>query len=178
MRGSSPPQLLIGMTLTAAKGNSLDFADGGGEPRVSKFSFNPAAKEFTPSSMPSGPNAAMSPQARSRPQRIPEWKPSNKIRGEPPYRHVLGRAQEGVEQDLPLDPQYATYRNAPWWEQRLGGLLAGIAEDASSVEGGTACAFRAERVAGNTGRGGEEAPRAMINTGRANGKLEEVLAGM
>ena len=81
--------------------------------------------------------------------------------GRAPFRHVLGRAQESVKQDLALDPEDVTYRNAPWWEQRLGGLLAGTAEglDASSVEGGTACAFRAERVAGNTGRGGEEAPR-------------------
>ena len=31
--------------------------------------------------------------------------------------------------------------------------------DASSVEGGTACPFRAERVSGNTGRGGEEDSR-------------------
>ena len=67
--------------------------------------------------------------------------------GRVPYRHVLGRAQEGVEQDLALGPEYVTYRNIPWWEQRLGGLLAGTAEgsDASSVEGGTACALRAER---------------------------------
>ena len=100
--------------------------------------------------------------------------------GRVPYRHVLGRAQEGVEQDLALDPEYATYRNAPWWEQRLGGLLAGTAEglDASSVEGGTACAFRAERVAGNTGEEARKLLAAMVNTGRANGKLEEVLAGM
>ena len=97
MRGSSPPQLLLGMTPTAAKGNSLDFADGGGEPRVSKFSFNPAAKEFTPSSMPSGPSgpsAAMSPQAWSRPHRITEWKPSNKIRDEPPTATSSGERKK------------------------------------------------------------------------------------
>ena len=72
------------------------------------------------------------------------------------YPHVLGRTQEGVEQDHAFGPEYATYRNAPWWEERLGSLLAGTKEglDASSVEGGTACAFSAERVSGNTGRGG------------------------
>ena len=43
--------------------------------------------------------------------------------GRAPCRHALGRAQEGDEQDLALDPEYTTYRNAPWWEQRLGGQL-------------------------------------------------------
>ena len=83
---ASLPDLDVGLQVAQLVGD-------GGEPRVSKFSFNPAAKEFTPSSMPSGPNAAMSPQARSRPKRIPQWKPSNKIRNEPPYRHVLGQTQ-------------------------------------------------------------------------------------
>ena len=62
-----------------------------------QFSFNPAAKEFTPSSMPSGPSgpsAAMSPQARSRPHRIPEWKPSNKIRDESPTATSWGERKK------------------------------------------------------------------------------------
>ena len=80
---SIPKQLSVGMIPTAAR----DHADDGDKLRVSKFSFNPAAKEFTPSSLPSGlsgPSATMSPQARSGLPKKPEWKLSNKISGEYP----------------------------------------------------------------------------------------------
>ena len=128
----------------------------GGEPRVSKFSFNPAAKEFTPSSMPSGPNAAMSPQARPRPQRIPEWKPSNKIRDE--RKKVSNKISPWT-------------RNTPSTVTPSGGSNGSGASSPEPQKGPNASP---ETLV-------EEAKKllaAMISTGRANGKLEEVLAGM
>ena len=145
------------MTPTAAKGNSLDFADGGGEPRVSKFSFNPAAKEFTPSSMPSGPNAAMSPQARPRPQRIREWKQTNKM-----------NKFERKKVSNKISPWT---RNTPSTVTPSGGSNGSGASSPEPQKGPNA----------SPGTLVEEEKKllaAMISTGRANGKLEEVLAGM
>ena len=159
------------MALMAAKGNSLDFADGGGEPRVSKCSFNPAAKEFTPSSMPSGPSAAMSSQARSRPQRIPEWKPSNKIRDE--RKKVSNKISPWT-------------RNTPSTVTPSGGGNGSGASSPEPQKGPTPPQSKEEQHVPSEPSTSpetlvEEAKKllaAMINTGRANGKLEEVLAGM
>ena len=159
------------MTLTAAKGNSLDFADGGGEPRVSKFSFNPAAKEFALSSMPYGPNAAMSPQARSRPQRIPEWKPSNKIRDE--RKKVSNKISPWI-------------RNTPPTVTPSGGSNGSRASSPEPQKGSTPPQSNEEQPVPSEPsaspetlvKESKELLAAMINTGRANGKLEEVLAGM
>ena len=143
----------------------------GGEPRVSKFSFNPAAKEFTPSSMPSGPNAAMSPQAQSRPQRIPEWKPSNKIRDE--RKKVSNKISPWT-------------RNTPSTVTPSGGGNGSGASSPEPQKGSTPPQSKEEQPVPSEPSASpetlvEEARKllaAMVNTGRANGKLEEVLAGM
>ena len=171
------------MTPTAAKGNSLDFADGGGEPRVSKFSFNPAAKEFTPSSMPSGPSgpsAAMSPQARSRPHRTPEWKPSNKIKDKSPTPTSWGERKKVSNKISPL------VRNTPPTVTPPGGSSGSGASSPEPQKGSTPPQSKEEQPVPSEPNASpetlvEEARKllaAMVNTGRANGKLEEVLAGM
>ena len=197
----------------------------GGEPRVSKFSFNPAAKEFTPSSMPSGFNAVMSPQARSRPQRIPEWKPSNKIRDDSPTPTSWGERKKVSNKISPwirstpptvtspggsngsganssstsFQVVYPLPKAAPVTGEERAELWA-VPSAPPAAEGQAAARnvspepqkdstpprSKEEQPVPSEPRASpetlvEEARKllaAMVNTGRANGKLEEVLAGM
>ena len=144
------------------------------------MSFNPAANEFTPSCMPSGPNAAMSPQARSRPQRIPQWKPSNKIRDEPPAATPSGERKK-VSNKISL-----WIRNTPPTVMPPGGSNDSGASSPEPQKGSTPPQSKEEQPVPSEPSASpetlaEEARQllaAMVNTGRANGKLEEVLAGM
>ena len=107
------------------------------------FSFNPAATEFTPSSMPSGPSR---PSAAMPPQASPKWKPSNKIKHE--SSTTTSRSNKIRKESTP--PQLKEEQPVP-------------SEPSASPE---TLVEEARKLLA-----------AMVNTGRANGKLEEVLAG-
>ena len=108
------------------------------------FSFNPAATEFTPSSMPSGPSR---PSAAMPPQASPKWKPSNKIKHE--SSTTTSRSNKIRKESTP--PQLKEEQPVP-------------SEPSASPE---TLVEEAKKILA-----------AMVNTGRANGKLEEALARM
>ena len=109
-----------------------------------QLSFNPAAKEFTPSSMPSGPSR---PSAAMPPQASPKWKPSNKIKHE--SSTTTSRSNKIRKESTP--PQLKEEQPVP-------------SEPSTSPE---TVVEEAKKILA-----------AMVNTGRANGKLEEALARM
>ena len=114
------------------------------------FSFNPAATEFTPSSMPSGPSR---PSAAMPPQASPEWKPSNKIKHESSTttsRFEGKKVSNKIRKDS-TPPQLKEEQPVP-------------SEPSASPE---TLVEEAKKILA-----------AMVNTGRANGKLEEALARM
>ena len=151
--------------------------------RSVQFSFNPAAKEFTPSSMPSGPSgpsAAMPPQAQPRPHRTPEWKPSNKIKDKSSTPTSWGERKK-VSNKITL-----LVRNTPPIVTPPGGRSGSGASSPEPKKGSTPPQSKEEQPVPSEPSASpetlvEEAKKilaAMVNTGRANGKLEEALARM